>query len=57
MRKPGPNRSVLTNAAKPLDVGQVAQFHPAYGHAHLGGGNGFQRPESLRKGAVAILQQ
>ena len=48
---------VFADATEPLDVGQVALFHPADGYAHLGGGNGLQRPEPLREGAVAIVQQ
>lgn len=52
-----PVNLVLTNAAKPLNVGQVALLHPADCYANLGGGNGFQRPEPLREGAVAIFQK
>jgi hypothetical protein len=48
---------VLTNAPKPLDVGQVALLHSAYGHPHLGSSNGLQRPEPLRERAGAIVQQ
>src|SRR5690606_19073106 len=45
---------VLPNAAKPLDIGQVALLHSAYRHTHLGGRDGLQRLEPRRKGAVAI---
>ncbi len=48
---------LFPNAAKPLNIGQVALLHPADGYAYLGGGNGLQRPEPLRKGAAAIVQQ
>ena len=57
MRKPGPQSILFPNTAKPFDVGQVALFHPADGCAHLGGGNGLQRPELLHEGAVALVQQ
>ena len=45
---------VLTDATKPLDLGQVPLFHPAHGHPNLGGGRGFQRVEPLPKGTAPI---
>ncbi len=48
---------VLTNATELLDVGQIAQLHPAHGNPHFGSGHRLQRPEPLGKGAATIVQK